>query len=61
MPFKCLNPECNRIFIYLGRKSVEKKPIVTNFTTENIRIVIDSPCCPYCGSIEFEEVKTDVV
>jgi DNA-directed RNA polymerase subunit RPC12/RpoP len=53
--FKC--KECGRTILILGRLSVEKKPMVTTFATENIRTVIDSPCCPYCGSKEFEEVK----
>jgi hypothetical protein len=57
MPFKCLSPECNRKFLILGRISVEKKPVITNFATENIRTVLDSPCCPFCGSKEFEEIK----
>jgi hypothetical protein len=53
--FKCKNPECQRTFYYLGRISVEKKPIIPTFATENIRTVIDSPCCPFCGSKEFED------
>jgi DNA-directed RNA polymerase subunit RPC12/RpoP len=55
--FKCLAPECGRKFLILGRLSVEKRPLVTNFATENIRIVLDSPACPFCGSKEFEELK----
>ena len=57
MPFKCKNPECQRTILILGRISIEKKPIVTNFATENIRTILDSPACPYCGSKEFEEIK----
>jgi hypothetical protein len=55
--FKCKNPECLRTILILGRLSVEKKPTSMQFCTENIRTVLDSPACPYCGSKEFEELK----
>jgi hypothetical protein len=54
--FQCKNPECNRTFYFLGRISVEKKPSMPNFAIEVVRTVFDSPCCPFCGSKEFEPI-----
>jgi DNA-directed RNA polymerase subunit RPC12/RpoP len=53
--FKCLNPECGRKILILGRLSVEKKA-TNQYTPDITRTILDSPCCPYCGSKEFEEV-----
>ena len=58
MTFKCLSPECGRTFVFAGRKSVERKPPPSGaFVVDVVRIVIDSPCCPYCGSIEFQVIE----
>jgi hypothetical protein len=59
--FQCLNPECKRKFIYLGRKSVQTKTLPRDFGTESVVTVLESPCCPFCGSKEFEEVKENAV
>jgi DNA-directed RNA polymerase subunit RPC12/RpoP len=55
--FKCLNPECGRKILILGRISVEKKPSPNQMFTEVTRTILEAPCCPFCGSKEFEEVK----
>lgn len=54
--YKCKNAECSRTFCIPGRISTEKAPAdVHNFTAR--RIVVEKPCCPFCESIEFEEVQ----
>jgi hypothetical protein len=56
MTWKCRDENCGRTFEVLGRISTEKKPLPVNrgWTEEVTRIIIDSPCCPFCQSLEFE-------
>jgi hypothetical protein len=56
--WKCLNPECGRKFPMLGRKTIEKRPPPSFSPDVPVRVMVEIPICPYCESIEFEEVKT---
>lgn len=55
--WKCKNPECGKSFLLPGRFSVEKRPAAVSFVPDVVRTVLESPCCPFCGCLEFEEVK----
>jgi len=55
--WKCKNPTCNRTFSMLARISVEKRPPPTFSLDMPSRVIVEKPCCPFCESIEFEEVK----
>lgn len=57
MPWKCKNPECGRTFYLTARITIERKPAYGSM--DITRILVDKPCCPFCESIEFEEVKED--
>jgi hypothetical protein len=41
----------------LARISVEKRPPPTFSLDMPSRVIVEKPCCPFCESIEFEEVK----
>jgi len=51
--WKCKN--CGRIFHVLARISIEKLPPSSSFDAR--RVIVEKPCCPFCESIEFEEVE----
>ncbi len=53
MYYKCLSEECGRTFYILGRISRRLKRV--NVYDEDR--TIESPCCPYCGSVEFEIIE----
>ena len=55
--FQCKNPACNRKILILGRISEERKPSAGQMFTEITRTILEAPCCPFCGSKEFEEVQ----
>lgn len=57
--FKCLNPNCQRTITFLGRISEEKRPTPGLSFSEVVRVVIEAPCCPFCGSKEFEEIPSN--
>jgi len=52
LTWKCTN--CGRTFELTARISIERTPQFDMYTK---RIIVDKPCCPFCESIEFEEVK----
>ena len=52
--WKCKN--CGKTFPVLARISVEKRP-PPGGPLDVTRVMVDKPCCPFCESIEFEEVK----
>jgi len=56
MPFKCKNPECGKTFPLPGRISEEKRP-ASGFIPDVTRRIVEKPCCPFCESIEFEEIR----
>lgn len=61
MAWKCLNPECGRIFYLTGRISKEKKEIKQWAPSgDPERIIHESPCCPYCQSLEFKPIEVKV-
>ena len=54
--WKCKNKDCSRVFPVLARISVEKR--CTTFSCPDVlRVIVEKPCCPFCESLEFEEVK----
>jgi hypothetical protein len=56
--FKCKNPECGRIFLFVGRISEEKRPMPSFPPGQEVtRIITESPCCPHCYSKDFELVE----
>jgi len=55
--WKCKNPNCERTFPVLARISVEKRRPPSFSPDAPTRVVIDKPCCPFCESLEFEEIK----
>ena len=57
--WKCKNPGCSRTFSMLGRISIEKRPPPTFSLDMPSRVIVEKPCCPFCESIEFEEVKKE--
>ena len=59
--WKCKNPECGRTFPLVARISSENRSI-GRLPYSEIRVIVDKPCCPFCESIEFEEIteKKDV-
>jgi len=48
---------CGKTFLIAARKSEEQRPPPTRSFTETTRVLIERACCPYCESIEIEEVK----
>jgi hypothetical protein len=59
MTWKCKNPECQKTFHLTGRITTEFRPDYppkTDLGTVT-RVIIESPCCPHCQSLNFEEVK----
>lgn len=51
--WKCKS--CGRKFPLPARISIEKRP---SFGSPDVsRIIVEKPCCPFCESIEFEEVE----
>ena len=56
--WQCLNPDCKKIFQVLGRVSKRKRP-PQDVGYDVTEIITDSPCCPFCQSLEFEEVLDD--
>lgn len=54
--WKCKNPECKKLFYALGRLTKETRPPPnrTAFLDETTREIRESPCCPFCFSLEFE-------
>lgn len=58
--FRCKNPDCRRTFLFLGRISEEKRPLPSFSpvgTAEVVRVITESPCCPFCYSKDFELAK----
>ncbi len=53
--WRCKNSDCKRTFQLYARISLEKK--LTNYEMDYQRVIVEKPCCPFCESIEFEEVK----
>lgn len=56
--FKCKNGNCNRTFLLPARISIEKRPPPSFALDIPSRVIVEKPCCPFCESIEFEEVKS---
>jgi len=56
MPYRCLNPECKKIFPLPARISVERRDM--SFNPSVGRIIVEKPCCLFCESIVFEELKS---
>jgi hypothetical protein len=57
--WKCKNPNCNKLFPMLARISIEKRPPPSFTPDVPSRVIVEKPCCPFCESIEFEEMKTE--
>jgi len=58
--WKCKNPECGRTFPMLGRISTEKRMPPAGFSPSGPdRTIVEKPCCPFCESLEFEEIKEE--
>lgn len=55
MKYKCLSQECNKTFFIPGRLTTESKP--RNQYSDVTRELFDVPVCPFCKSLEFEEIK----
>jgi hypothetical protein len=53
MPLKC--KDCGAIFPIAGRISTEKR--AAGFLPDTVRTIVEKPCCPFCESINIEEVK----
>jgi ribosomal protein L37AE/L43A len=51
--WKC--KECGRTFPIPARISFEKAPPPGSFDVK--RVIVEKACCPFCESIEFEEVE----
>jgi len=49
--------KCGRTFPLTARVSVERRPSTVACTPDITRVVVEKSCCPFCESIEFEEVK----
>jgi len=54
--WKCKNPQCGKTFPILARISIEKVPPPTFSPEVPRRVIVEKACCPYCESIEFEEI-----
>ena len=49
---------CGKTFPLPARISCERtSPNPFTISTQATRIIVEKPCCPFCESIEFEEVK----
>jgi len=59
--WKCKNPDCQRTFLLPARISVEKRSPPSFSPDQPVRVIVEKHCCPFCESIEFEEVKREAV
>lgn len=53
MTWKCRS--CGKTFELSARISFEKATV--EFNPQIKRVIVEKPCCPFCESIEFDEVK----
>jgi len=55
MTWKCKNEKCLKTFEVLARITTREQ--TQDYASTKTEKIVEKACCPYCLSIDFEEVK----
>ena len=65
MKLECLDADCKKQFVYAGEKTITiETDVPRSIISSDINVEIEATtyrCCPYCGSLNFDEIKEEQV
>ena len=59
MKYKCLNESCKRTFEHAAHIVREESDTCPSLQTRTPTVTVDRYCCPYCLSLNIEEIKLE--